>query len=700
MQSDMSGAPTPDPGRRESDPGHREAEPGRCESEPGRRELVARPGDWVRVAALVLRSGERAPGVPDDTAALPLVAWMKGRLLRRRAAACEEAGVAEAADAGGTGGAVSGGEAGDGGGIALGDEAEIITAAGRTVVGTVVEVHPAWRHGFGRLVPELIAVGERFRSALHGGRAGAPGEAQEPPAEAPPEATAVDAPLPVSGAGRPAPLTDLPPYSEITANKNAIMKRAVGIDYDRYEYGRIEFDYEAMMAEAGADLETVTRIQREAGVGGTPLLELRNLTELARRSARPGKGARILLKDEAANPSGSFKARRASLAVHRAAEAGFKGVVAATSGNYGAAVASQAAMRGLGCIVVQECFDSRGAGQPEIIEKARACEAYGAEVIQLTVGPELFYLFLCVLEETGWFNASLYTPYGIAGVETLGAEIARQTLSEYGRYPDLVVATHAGGGNVTGTARGLRKAGAGQTAIVGASVNLEGLHMASDRHFNRKSFTTGHTGFGVPFAVAPDRSDVPRSAARPLRYLDRDVTVRQGEVFAVTEALARLEGLERGPAGNTSLAAALSLAQELDRDQIVVVQESEYTGAGKHVQAQLSFARENGIAVRQGDPSEEIPGQSIVLPDSPDLVAARDVDLDRLRRSRIRHAVAGVEDWVGGVLSGRAGYEGAYRSLLAFLGAEVNRDDEFVAAVLREVVTDAKPGAEKGKHDE
>ncbi|MBU5584259.1 PLP-dependent lyase/thiolase, partial [Enterococcus sp. S181_ASV_20] len=71
-----------------------------------------------------------------------------------------------------------------------------------------------------------------------------------------------------------------------------------------------------------------------------------------------------------------------------------QGVVTATSGNYGAAVACHAAKLGLKCIVVQECFDSKGVGQPEIVEKARKCEALGAEVVQLTVGPELFYQFL------------------------------------------------------------------------------------------------------------------------------------------------------------------------------------------------------------------------------------------------------------------------------------------------------------------
>src|SRR5207248_2666322 len=79
---------------------------------------------------------------------------------------------------------------------------------------------------------------------------------------------------------------------------------------------------------------------------------------------------------------------------------GYEGVVAATSGNYGAAVASQAAMRGIKAIILQEAFDSQWRGQPEILEKTRACESYGAEVWQMTVGPELFYWHLITLEET------------------------------------------------------------------------------------------------------------------------------------------------------------------------------------------------------------------------------------------------------------------------------------------------------------
>jgi cysteine synthase len=368
-------------------------------------------------------------------------------------------------------------------------------------------------------------------------------------------------------------------------------------------------------------------------------VELANITELARAVAAPGKGARIFVKDEAANPSGSFKDRRASLSVHEAEKRGYRGVAAATSGNYGAAVASQAAKAGLRCIVVQEAFDSHGIAQPEIAEKTRACEAYGAEVIRLSVGPELFYVLLCVLRETGYFNASLYTPYSILGIETLGYELAQQTQEQVGRFPDVVIATHAGGGNVTGTARGLIKAGAVDSQVVAASVDLSGLHMASDHDFNRKSFTTGHTGFSMPFTTWPDRADVPRNAARALRYMDRFVTVTQGEVFYITEVLAELEGLQRGPAGNTSLAAAFVIAQELEPDRIIVVQETEYTGAGKHPLAQLNLARQFGIDVRRGDPRDSRPGERIVIPEHPSQFAVVDVDLDGIRQSYIRHAV-------------------------------------------------------------
>jgi cysteine synthase len=462
-------------------------------------------------------------------------------------------------------------------------------------------------------------------------------------------------------------------YGAVMSRRNEIMKKAIGIDYDEFEYPGISFDFEKMMKKTGYTLEEMQKIQGDTGVGNTPIYELKNLTALARKVSPKGKGAKIFIKDEGANPSGSFKARRAATAVYHAKKLGYKGVIAATSGNYGAAVASQAAMQGLKCIIIQETFDSKGMGQPEIVEKARKCEAYGAEVIQLTVGPELFYEFLLLLEETGYFNASLYTPFGIAGVETLGYELATQMRERIGRDPDVVVCTNAGGGNLTGTARGLKKAGAHDTKVVGASVDLSGLHMASDTQFNKKSFTTGHTGFGLPFTTWPDRTDVPRSAARPLRYMDRYVTVTQGEVFYMTEALAQIEGLERGPAGNTSLAAAFSIAREMDKDQIIIVQETEYTGAGKHIQPQLSFARTNGIDVKFGNPKDQIPGKNIILPEHPKFIQAVDLDLVKIKKSLIKNSVNNYE------------LSTLTKDDIEFLIIETNSDEAFVKSVLDEL---------------
>jgi len=462
-------------------------------------------------------------------------------------------------------------------------------------------------------------------------------------------------------------------YEAVMARRTDILKASVGIDYSEFEQSPIAFDYEELLSSCEYTIEDTIRILRETGVGNTPLVELKNITDLVRSISASGKGARIFIKDERAEPSGSFKDRRAALSVYHAAKLGYRGVVCASSGNYGAAVASQCAKHGLKTIVMQEIFDSGKVGQPEILEKTRTCEAYGAEVWQLTVGPELFYVMLRVVEETGFFNASLYIPTGILGIETLGYEIANEMMEREGRFPDVVVATTAGGGNITGTARGMIQAGCTSAKLIGSSVDLRGLHMASDIDFNRKSFTTGHSGFSVPFMSWPDRTDVPRNAARTLRYIDRFVLVSQGEVFYATELLAKLEGLDRGPTGNTSLAAALALAREMDRDQILVVQETEYTGAGKLPSAQLTFAQEHGIEVRRGTPSANKPGEAIVIPDEPDQISVQEIDLTRARTSYIRRS-----------LRKAAGYIPTDTDI-TFLCEDTRCSEQFVRRVIEEV---------------
>ena len=95
---------------------------------------VAR-GTWVELHRVVLAPGERAPQVPEETQRVPLELRVKGFLT---------------SDA------------------TPGEEAEIETAAGRRLRGTLDRVLPAYEHGFGPPVPELLAVGAELRAILRG----------------------------------------------------------------------------------------------------------------------------------------------------------------------------------------------------------------------------------------------------------------------------------------------------------------------------------------------------------------------------------------------------------------------------------------------------------------------------------------------------------------------------------------------------
>jgi hypothetical protein len=95
-------------------------------------ELIAK-GAWVEIHRVVLAAGERAPQVPDDTKQVPLEMRVKGFLTTP---------------------------------AAPGEEAEIVTPAGRRLHGTLKEVNPAYTHGFGPPIPELSSIGGEVRAML------------------------------------------------------------------------------------------------------------------------------------------------------------------------------------------------------------------------------------------------------------------------------------------------------------------------------------------------------------------------------------------------------------------------------------------------------------------------------------------------------------------------------------------------------
>ncbi len=103
----------------------------------------AQIGDYIEVEQVVLEAGNRAPGVPDDTASVPLVMRVKGFALSE-------------AD--------------------IGDEVKIETVIGRTVSGRLVNTDPRYDHDFGRPVPEILEAGLEAREMLRDLRSGQRGE--------------------------------------------------------------------------------------------------------------------------------------------------------------------------------------------------------------------------------------------------------------------------------------------------------------------------------------------------------------------------------------------------------------------------------------------------------------------------------------------------------------------------------------------
>src|SRR5580704_15450603 len=78
--------------------------------------------------------------------------------------------------------------------------------------------------------------------------------------------------------------------------------------------------------------------------GRTPLVEAPNL------SAR--LDAKVFLKIEGANPTGSFKDRGMTVAISKALEEGARAVVCASTGNTSASAAAYAARAGMSCLVL------------------------------------------------------------------------------------------------------------------------------------------------------------------------------------------------------------------------------------------------------------------------------------------------------------------------------------------------------------
>jgi threonine synthase len=164
------------------------------------------------------------------------------------------------------------------------------------------------------------------------------------------------------------------------------------------------------------------------GEGWTPMLASRRFKN-------------VWLKEEGANPTGTFKARGLALAVTMARHYGIKKLAAPSAGNAGGALAAYAAAAGIEAHIFMP-KDVPLANQVE-------CRAYGAH---LTLVDGLISDCGRIVAERkaaeGWFDIStLKEPFRVEGKKTMGYELVEQLGWQ---YPDTVFYPTGGGVGLIG----------------------------------------------------------------------------------------------------------------------------------------------------------------------------------------------------------------------------------------------------------
>ncbi|MGB8521353.1 MAG: threonine synthase [Candidatus Acidiferrales bacterium] len=164
------------------------------------------------------------------------------------------------------------------------------------------------------------------------------------------------------------------------------------------------------------------------GEGWTPMLRSRR---------HPG----VFLKEEGANPTGTFKARGLALAVTMARHYGLRKLAVPSAGNAAGALAAYAAAAGIEAHI----FMPRDVPFANYVEAV----AYGANVTLVNgLISDCGRMVAERKEKEGWFDVStLKEPFRIEGKKTMGYELVEQL---GWKYPDAVIYPAGGGVGLIG----------------------------------------------------------------------------------------------------------------------------------------------------------------------------------------------------------------------------------------------------------
>jgi threonine synthase len=308
------------------------------------------------------------------------------------------------------------------------------------------------------------------------------------------------------------------------------------------------------------DARAMARVGRYSG--RTPLIHADRLgAELGLR--------RLYLKDDSTQrPSLSYKDRVVSMAVARLLELGKKEIGCVSTGNVGTAVSSLAAKAGVAAYVFYPSNMERG--------KARACRALGAAVIQLDGNYDEANRAcreLALATGVQFTNITL-RPFYAEGAKTAAFEVVEQLDWV---APDHFVIPAAGGTLSSRVHKGLgelEKVGLAETAATrihiaqaaGCSPIATAILDGSGEIEAQRPQTAAHSiAIGAPGdgALVVDAVTSRGGSA---------ATATDPEIFEAMDLLGATEGILTEPAGGTTIAATMKLANEgkLGPDDTVV----------------------------------------------------------------------------------------------------------------------------------
>ncbi|MDR2168464.1 MAG: 2-amino-4-ketopentanoate thiolase [Clostridiales bacterium] len=96
---------------------------------------MVKAGTWVEIRNIILEANERATNLPEDTAAKPLIMWVKGNLIQDSK---------------------------------IGEPVQVQTATGRLESGILEKIEPVVDLGYGQFVAEILEIRAKVRGALNG----------------------------------------------------------------------------------------------------------------------------------------------------------------------------------------------------------------------------------------------------------------------------------------------------------------------------------------------------------------------------------------------------------------------------------------------------------------------------------------------------------------------------------------------------